>query len=140
MIVLKSIKSKFYVVFLVLFLSILLALSGCIHLVSYYDSLSYKNLTDLKGEMKVFFEKASKEGAHGESDFNILKDFKIKISQAYEYEKGKKLNDDTIAQFEDIDNTVNEVLERYLQSTWENGKCTDKAAESPAKGCLTTGY
>jgi hypothetical protein len=31
-----------------------LAISGCVHLVSYYDSVSYKILTVLKGDAKVF--------------------------------------------------------------------------------------
>ena len=68
----RTIRDQFRAVHLVVFLWIFLAGCGCAHLVSYYDAVSYKNLTDLKGEMKVFFEKSGEAGAHGESDFSTL--------------------------------------------------------------------
>lgn len=138
---LRTFRHKFRAIHVVLFLSIFFATSGCVHLVSYYDAISYKNLTDLKGEMKVFFDRAAKDGAHGESDLNILKDFKIKISKAYEYEKGKKLNDDTVAQFKELDKFLDETLANYPTRTWNSeNKCESPAAESPEKGCLTSTY
>lgn len=137
-------KSKLCVLYLNLFLIILLVISGCTRLVSYYDAISYKNLTDLKGEMNVFFERSAQEGAHGKSDLDILRAFRIDISKAYEYEKGKKSNDDTIAQLEILDKTVREVLDRYAKRTWTSeGKCSEieeGAAIRPEDGCLTAGY
>ena len=102
----------------VLFNVILAALSlifcaGCFHLISDYDTHTYKALTELKGEMKIAFEKFGKNGASGENDLETLQTFLIKISQALEYEKGKNLNDDTIAQFTILDETIREVVERF---------------------------
>ncbi|MFQ5603320.1 MAG: hypothetical protein ACE5HS_08645 [bacterium] len=138
---LKPIRPNLYAVQYFFFLCIFFITSGCVHLVSYYDAISYKNLTDLKGEIKVFFDRAVEDGAHGEADLNILKDFKVKMSRAYEYEKGKTLNEDTIAQFAILDSTLNDVLERYKKRTWNSeNNCEDSPATSPEKGCLTATY
>lgn len=97
---------------------ILVALSlvfcaGCFHLISDYDIHTYRALTGLKGEMKVAFEEFGENGASGNNDLETLRSFLVKISQALEYEKGKNLNDDTIAQFTILDETVKEVFERF---------------------------
>jgi hypothetical protein len=55
-------------------LFLLTILTGCA-LVSYYDAVSYKNLTDLKGEMKVFFDNCSKNYVSGEQALNSLQSF-----------------------------------------------------------------
>jgi hypothetical protein len=89
-----------------------LLIYGCQY-VSYFDSISYKNLTDLKGEMKVAFQSFSVNGAGGEQDLGTLKKFKIESSKGYEYEKGKNKNDDTIAQWKIIDSLVEETVQRF---------------------------
>lgn len=94
----------------------LLLLGGCQY-VSYFDSISYKNLTDLKGEMKVAFASFSVNGANGENDLKTLEDFRIESSKSYEYEKGKEKNDDTIAQWKIIDSLVSEVLDRFKSNS-----------------------
>jgi hypothetical protein len=121
----------------------ILAVSGCVHLVSYYDSLSYKNLTDLKGEAKVFFESCQQEIAKGDSALAAIDGFVLSSAKAYEYEKGKSLNDDTVSQLKVIEKTVSEVKLRYAMNKYENAACAarggDEAADV-ASGCLTTGY
>jgi hypothetical protein len=118
-----------------------LSISSCAF-VSHYDSLSYKQLTDLKGEEKVFFENCKKEGASGEKALSTLNDFKVKSSKAYEYEKGKSLNDDTVAQLEIIDKTMTDVLNRYKSNDISEGKCLERNDEktNATTGCLTEGY
>ena len=86
---------------------------GCSYLISDYDIHTYRSLTELKGEMKIAFEKFGENGASGENDLKTLQAFLVKISQALEYEKGKNLNDDTIAQFIILDETIREVVERF---------------------------
>ena len=112
------------------FLSLLLLCfcSGCLTLISDYDLRTYTNLTELKGEMKIAFEKFAKNGASGEKDQETLNTFLIKMSQALEYEKGKNLNDDTIAQFEILEETIREVIERF-----ESGGSKLSAGYSKAK-------
>lgn len=87
--------------------------AGCFHLISDYDIYTYRSLTELKGEMKVAFKKFGENGASGEDDLKTLQAFWVKISQALEYEKGKKLNNETIAQFTILDKTIREVIERF---------------------------
>jgi len=101
---------------------------GCLTLISEYDLHTYKNLTELKGEMRITFEKFAKNGASGESDQKKLDTFWIQISQALEYEKGKNLNNDTTAQFEILDETIREVIERF-----ESGGLKLSAGYSKAK-------
>ena len=100
--------NKYYFIIILL----VLLFSGC-NFVSYYDAISYKNLTDLKGEMMVAFEDFSQNGAEGEDDLATLEHFKIETSKALEYEAGKNLNDNTIAQFKIIYSLINEVVDRF---------------------------
>ncbi len=118
-----------------------LSLSGCAF-VSHYDSLSYKQLTDLKGETKVFFDNCKLEGASGEKALLTLGKFKVNSSKAYEYEKGKSLNDDTVAQLEIIDNTMTDVIKRYKTNDISSGVCTERSdgEVNAGTGCLTQGY
>lgn len=97
----------------VLMVLVLSFCAGCYHLISDYDTHSYRTLTELKGEMKVAFEHFGENGANGENDLKVLQDFLVKISQALEYEKGKNLNNDTISQFAILDKTIREVVERF---------------------------
>ncbi|OGU75248.1 MAG: hypothetical protein A2V93_00895 [Ignavibacteria bacterium RBG_16_34_14] len=112
----KKINYKFFVFsrnfYLSNLISILLLLIGCQY-VSYFDSISYKNLTDLKGEMKVAFQSFAENGAKGEEDFKVIENFKIESSKGYEYEKGKNKNDDTIAQWKIIDSLIIETVQRF---------------------------
>ena len=119
----------------------ILSLSGC-GFVSHYDSISYKQLTDLKGEMKVFFETCKEEAASGNSVYSELSEFKKNSAKAYEYEKGKKLNDDTVAQLKIIDNTVSVIIDRYKTNAMTAGKCIERSdgKKSADTGCLTIGY
>lgn len=102
--------------------------AGCYSLISNYDTYTYENLTKLKGEMGIAFEKFGENGASGENDQETLQTFLIKMSQALEYEKGKDLNDDTIAQFKILDETIREVIERF-----ESGDSKLSAGYSKAK-------
>lgn len=92
-----------------------IVLNACQY-VSYFDSVSYKNLTDLKGEMKVAFTNFSSTGAKGESDLNTIKRFEIEISKGYEYEVGKQLNDNTVAQWKIINDFINETIKRFEEN------------------------
>jgi len=117
--------------------------AGC-SFVSYYDSVSYKNLTDLKGEMKVVFDDCMSNTIAGEKGLELLKSFQTKSSQAYEYENGKGNNDDTVAQLAIIRDTVGELLPRYEKNVSGGPKqCKARSEDSvvdASTGCLTSGY
>jgi len=118
-----------------------LLIIGCVHFVSYYDSVSYKNLTDLKGGMKVFFEACQNNIAKGEKALGTLDSFVITSAKAYEYERGKQLNDDTVQQWEIIEKTVSEVRSRYEKNKISAKGCTARNTGTEAStGCLTIGY
>ena len=119
----------------------LLSITGC-SFVSHYDSMSYKQLTDLKGDMKVFFESCKTDGASGDSQFLRLNDFKKASARAYEYEKGKKLNDDTVAQLKIIDETISMVITRYKINVIDGIECKERQDKKliAETGCLTSGY
>lgn len=103
-IVLKSIrrvtpgKSGYFLFFLCCFQ---LLLAGCFHLVSYYDSVTYQRLTDLKATTTIVFDKLSQDptGASLKSDLDSLT---LDIQKAYEYENGKDKNGETILQLSKI--------------------------------------
>ena len=134
----KKVK-KYNVVILTIMVSTIV-LSAC-SFVSHYDSMSYKQLTDLKGAMKVFFENCQNDGASGEAAFYKLNDFKKKSAQAYEYEKGKKLNDDTVAQLKIIDKTVSGVIDIYKSNIMEGGECKSRESGGGIEGgCLKPVY
>ena len=86
---------------------------GCFSFISDYDAYTYRSLTELKGEMRIAFEEFGKKGASGEDDQKTLQAFLIRMSQALEYEKGKSLNDDTIAQFEILEDKIRDVVKRF---------------------------
>lgn len=121
-----------------------ITIGGCVHLVSYYDSLSYKNLTDLKAEMRVFFESCKINNiATGPNALKSINDFVLTSAKAYEYEKGKKVNDDTISQLAIIEKTVLDVKSRYEKNKVVESKCKARADdETPDEqsGCLSKGY
>lgn len=116
-------------------------LTGC-SFVSHYDSMSYKQLTDLKGEMKVFFENCQNDGASGDAALYKLNNFKKKSAQAYEYEKGKKLNDDTVAQLKIIDDTVSGIIDIYKSNMMEGTECKERKDKVliAELGCLKPVY
>lgn len=121
----------------------LLLVSGCVHLVSYYDSLSFKNLTDLKGETKVFFDSCKNDIAKGEKSLESINSFVLASARAYEYEKGKQLNDDAVAQLGIIEDTILDIKVRYKKNKFDTDSCKARKSGEVAdadSGCLTTGY
>ena len=123
-------------------IAVILTILGC-SFVPPYDSLSHKQLTDLKGDTKVFFDNCSKYGAHGDASYADLLDLKRKSSKAYKYEKEKGLlNYDTAAQLESIDITMSNIINRYKTNEYSPEKCIQRrdGKENIDTGCLTQNY
>lgn len=109
-----------FIFFKTLLLTTLLIISGCASSrdVSYYDSTTYKNLTDLKPQV-IFVYETFKEDQIQKHDINQVK---LKFAQAYEYEVGKGAsNEDTTNQLTEL----REIFDTELKSRIEDGKWTE---------------
>ena len=95
-------------------LPLLLFLASCMHLIVNYDPVTYKSLTDLKAETMLFFTEMAPTKPYAENTAKF-EDFKLKVEKIYEYEKGKKLNNDTIAQVTEIRSMINDMMTLYKQ-------------------------
>ena len=98
----------------VLLVPFLLLWVGCVHLIANYDPITYKGLTDLKAETMLFLENMDAGKPYAEQT-QRFEDLQLKIEKVYEYEKGKKLNNDTIAQLSEIRTMIQEITTRYKE-------------------------
>jgi len=101
-----------------------LALVGCA-LITAYDPTSYKIATDLKAEALLLIEKAKDPpGPHAAAIDNL----RLKLRQAYEYEKGKgDRNRFTSEQWAILSDPNGALLGGFLKK-WE----TENRGQSPA--------
>lgn len=119
----------------------LLLVAGCVHLISHYDSATYENLTKLKGEVEALMQTGVENGLQGEQAYLKLDRIRILAYQAYEYETGKKRNDETIEQLEIIRKNIDEVWNRFIGSSLDgSGNCANNPPSAPTEGCLSSGY
>ncbi len=95
-------------------LPLVLFLASCMHLIVNYDPVTYKSLTDLKAETMLFFAEMAPNKPYA-ANTTQFEDFKVKIERIYEYEKGKKLNNETIAQVTEIRSMINDMMTLYKQ-------------------------
>ncbi|HJQ85788.1 MAG TPA: hypothetical protein VKA21_16995 [Candidatus Binatia bacterium] len=72
-----------------------LVATGCA-LITGYDPTSYKNATDLKVESLALIDKA---GDPASQHTAAIEQVRTRLLQAYEYEKGKKTNNETARQW-----------------------------------------
>ena len=89
-----------------------LVAAACSVPISYYDSTTYKNLTDLKVETTTLIASFDTK-AVSENEAKIA-DVSMKLQKAYEYEKGKgNANSGTMIQLEKIKGLFESDLELY---------------------------
>jgi len=93
----------------------IVCLTGCIHIISPFDAITYKSLIDLKIEMKFAFEEFSVRGAESKEDLEKVQTFMVKVAQLLEYEKGKEKNIETVKQIEILNSLITEVVNRFKQ-------------------------
>lgn len=116
--------------------------AGCVGL-AHYDDNTYKSMTALKGEVKVFMDDCGIEGAAGDKAATALQGFRVRLSQSYEYEAGKTSNSETISQMKTLSSLFNEAYDRYSRNKIVGDACVEKAVAEPADvstGCLSKGY
>jgi alpha-galactosidase/6-phospho-beta-glucosidase family protein len=97
----------------VLFMTMLLA--SCAVPITYHDTTTYKNLTDLKAETMMLFETFdTKPFAENKA---ALLSLALKYRKAYEYEKGKgNANSKTMQQFEELQKLLNADVADYQEN------------------------
>ncbi len=91
---------------------VLFFMLGCVHLIANYDPITYKSLTDLKAETGLFLKNVAGDKPYSEYALKFA-DLQLTMEKVYEYEKGKKLNNDTIAQVTEIRNMIDGVITLY---------------------------
>jgi hypothetical protein len=101
------------------FLCLLIYLSACAQwfgFPAYYDSTTYKQLTDLKPRVLMLYDKFSGEI----KDQSKIEQIRLKFAQIYEYEKGKGLkNVETYSQIDLIRNMFEgQVRDRMQNGIW----------------------
>lgn len=108
----------------VLVLLVSLALGACA-LMGNYDATSYQNATNLKAEALLLIEKAGDPpGAHAAA----LESIRLKLRQAYEYERGKgKPNRITVEQWRLLNDPEGALLGGFLKK-WR----AENKGQSPA--------
>ena len=112
-------RKKFLPNALLIFISALL-LNGCASLfgLSYYDSTTYRNLTELKPVISDLYDSFASE-AINEAQVSSVS---LKLRQIYEYEKGKGDNNkETISQAQNII----KMFEKHVKDRRDDGKWND---------------
>ncbi len=95
----------------------LFSILGCAHLKfpTYYDPTTYKNLTDLKPEVSSLYDSFSSDPINSSE----LSAIRLKLSQIYEYEKGKgPRNGETTQQIK----LIQDIFERGVSDRVKNGQ------------------
>lgn len=96
---------------------LLLAMPGCGFLsqgITYYDSTTYKNLTDLKPEVALLYEGFTLQ----EFDSVGARGISLKLAQIFEYEKGKGPENRTT--FEQI-GILRDMIQRHVDDRVQRG-------------------
>jgi hypothetical protein len=90
-------------------------LTSCAIPLTYHDTTTYKNLTDLKAETMMLFETFDTKPYT--SNEAALVDLALKFRKAYEYEKGKGVaNSKTMQQFDELQKLLNADVADYRES------------------------
>jgi hypothetical protein len=122
---------------------ILYSLSACARQISYYDVISYKNLTDLSAETRLLTDDCVNKHASGAAYYARLSHLRLMSAQALEYEKGKSVNENTIEQLKLINKSILSLHDRFGKNWMVNGKCVEKSDTRQldfVKGCLKPQY
>ena len=96
-------------------------MGGCAA-ISYFDSTTYKNLTDMKPEISALYDNFTSERI----DTAQIDYVRLKLAQIYEYEKGKAKNSGTTRQIQ----IIQEMFERHVKDRFEKGKWTKEHLEN----------
>lgn len=106
---------------LLIVIQIIFIISGCAQwfgFPAYFDSTTYKNLTDLKPQILMLYDTFIQK----EIDDVRIESIRLKLAQIYEYEKGKgERNKETMSQIGIIQN----MFERHVEDRIENGIWTE---------------
>jgi len=96
----------------------LFLICGCASIfgsITYFDPTTYKNLTDLKSEVMMLYRTFTNDSI----DSAKIELVCLKLSQIYEYERGKgSKNIETCKQVE----IINNIFERHVKDRITNGK------------------
>jgi hypothetical protein len=109
-------------------LLIITCLSSCAYMtgITYYDSTTYKSLTDLKPEVIALYDSFKDTAV----DNGRISEIRLKQAKIYEYEKGKgEKNKETFEQMR----IIQSMLERHVNDRLQNGKWSSQHADNQKK-------
>jgi hypothetical protein len=95
-------------------LALAIFIAGCVHLVSDYDAWTYRSLTDLKAETLLFLD-VVRDNPKATGLGQKLEDLKLAAGKAFEYENGKAVNSETIAQLIEIRKLIDGMARLYQE-------------------------
>jgi hypothetical protein len=101
-------------------LCLALAQSSCASFLgfpSYYDATTYKSLTDLKAETLFLYETFATDSVEEAKIMQV----RLKLAQAYEYEKGKGANNKETREQVEI---IQQMFGRHVSDRMNKGKWT----------------
>jgi hypothetical protein len=100
-------RRRLYLFVACLFFILALQSCGIFDRITYYDTTTFKNLTELKPEVGMLYESFTQSSL----DSLWLRSVRLKLRQMYEYEKGKgEKNTETIEQMK----IITEMFERHV--------------------------
>ena len=127
----------------VLIVFVIISITSCDRYVSYYDAITYKNITDLFAETKVLTNDCVNNLANGSAYLNQLSHLRLMSAQALEYEKRKAINENTVEQLKSINKSILRLYNRYGMNKFVNNKCTERSSSDAPdyeSGCLRPAY
>lgn len=112
-----------------------LFLTGC-STIGPFSQKAYEQATSLKVEALATMDKASEPYAGQKQSIDTLK---INVEKAYEYAKGRPLNEETTKQWAIIKDPSRNSLGGFLKR-WEDKSTLDKNFIQEAKGVVSDGF
>ena len=126
-----------------LIIIVIISITSCERYVSYYDAITYKNLTDLFAETKLLTTDCENNLAYGDTYLDQLSHLRLMSAQALEYEQGKALNENTIEQLKILNKSIIRLYDRYGMNKFVNNNCIERSSSDAPdyeSGCLRPAY
>lgn len=119
---------------LIILLFICIALTNCynVKFPSYYDHTTYKNLTDLKPQVTRLYDSFASNSVNQDEIGKIS----LKLSQMYEYEKGK--GEENIETYKQI-SIIEKMFNRHVKDRLDNEKWSETHLENK-KQLITSAF
>lgn len=128
--VLQMLLRRIFITFL-----ICLAFTGC-NTISTFDRVAYEKATDAKVAALTVMSRGVNSFA---SEKDAVLPLMVRVEEAYEYDRGRSLNSDTIKMWEILMSPEGRLYGRFL-SRWQGGKVFTQEAIQERKADVAKGF